>query len=153
MTDRNITFGDFTISRTMPASATRLFQAFADKRLKQLWFKGPTDDGNGEHTLDFHEGGSELSRGSFHDGTVHTFQAQYYEIIPDERIIYTYEMHLGEQRISVSLATIEFQAVSNNSCQLTLHESGAFLDGFDKPEIRQQGTMQLLDALEASLKS
>ena len=30
---------------------------------------------------------------------------------------------------------------------------GAFLDGFDKPDMREQGTVSLLDALGAELRS
>ena len=39
---------------------------------------------------------------------MHRFDSLYYDIVPDERIVYSYEMHLDDKRISVSLATIEF---------------------------------------------
>jgi uncharacterized protein YndB with AHSA1/START domain len=35
--------------------------------------------------------------------------ARYCDIVPDQRIVYTYDMHMGEMRISVSLATVEFK--------------------------------------------
>ena len=38
-----------------------------------------------------------------------TFVARYHGIVPDQRIVTTYEMYLDEKRISVSLATLEFK--------------------------------------------
>ena len=40
---------------------------------------------------------------------VEEFEALYQDIVPDERIVYTYEMHLDEPRISVSLSTVELR--------------------------------------------
>jgi len=101
--------------------------------------------------MDFREGGRESNSGTFH-GTVHRFEATYYDIVPDERIVYAYEMYLNDERISVSLATLEFTAEANGT-RLTLTENGVFLDGLDTVESRRQGTEQLLDALAASLRS
>ena len=150
MEDNNIVYGDFTFSRSIAAPIAKVYRAFADKQAKEEWFKGPSDDPASEHIMDFRVGGTELNRGTFHDGVVHTFKATYYDIVPERRIIYTYEMFLGDKRISVSLATVEL-ASNGNGTQVTLHESGAFLDGLDRPENRQQGTEHLLKALEASV--
>jgi uncharacterized protein YndB with AHSA1/START domain len=136
----------------MNASAGRVFQAFADKELKQRWwFKGPAEGKSDEHTMDFRIGGSESSSGEFHQGVRYTFKTHYFDIVPNERIIYAYEIYKNDDRISVSLATIEIQAISSTQSQLTLTEDGAYLDGFDTMESRQQGTQQLFEALEASL--
>ena len=150
MENNSIVYADFTISRTVAAPVVKVYHAFSDKRDKEEWFKGPTDDAANEHTMDFKVGGTELNRGTFHDGVVHTFKATYYDIVPEQRIIYAYEMFLGDKRISVSLATIELSP-NGNGTQVTLHESGAFLDGLDKPENRQQGTQHLLNALQAAV--
>jgi uncharacterized protein YndB with AHSA1/START domain len=76
---------------------------------------------------------------------------EHIDIVPNERIIYTYEMHLDERKISESLATIELTSVDGGTRPL-LTEQGAYLDGFDKPEMRERGTIDLMDALGASLR-
>ena len=73
------------------------------------------------------------------------------EQVPNQRIIYAYDMHLDDERISVSLATIEFSDESGGT-RLVLTEHGAYLDGLDKPEDREHGTNFLLDALGAVLE-
>jgi uncharacterized protein YndB with AHSA1/START domain len=71
--------------------------------------------------------------------------------VPDERIVYTYDMHRGETRISVSLATVELRPEGDGTL-LIFTEQGAFLDGQDTPDLREQGTGSLLDALGADLQ-
>lgn len=71
--------------------------------------------------------------------------------MPDQRIVYTYDMHLDETRISVSLATVEFEPAGAGT-RLVFTEQGAFLDGLDTPAQREQGTGELLDALGGELR-
>ena len=143
MQKHNVTYGDFTIEREFKAPVTRVYQMFADKQAKEQWFRGPTDSGENQHTMDFVVGGSELNSGTFHDGVTHVFRGRYYDIVPNERIIYSYEMYLDDRRISVSLAVIEFVEAGDET-RLKLRESGVFLDDFDKPEYREHGTKELL---------
>jgi len=146
----SVTRGSFAISRTVQAPVAKVWTAFADAEAKEKWFKGP-DSAPDEHTMDFRIGGHEHNQGKFHDGTEHQFEATYYDIVPNARIIYTYEMYIDGSRISVSLAIIEFQDLGG-ATQVTISEDGAFLDGFDKPEIRQQGTIELFNALIRSVE-
>lgn len=69
----------------------------------------------------------------------------------DERIVYTYDMHLDDQRISVSLATVQLEPAGAGT-RLTFTEQGAYLDGFDTIDVREEGAGQLLDALGAELR-
>jgi uncharacterized protein YndB with AHSA1/START domain len=82
---------------------------------------------------------------------MYTYEALYQDIVPDARIVYTYDMHRDETRISVSLTTVEFKA-DGAGTKLIFTEQGAFLDGKDKPEYREQGTTGLLDALARELQ-
>lgn len=150
MKKHSITHADFTISRSLKASPSKVYQLFADQQAKEQWFKGPTDKNGGKHTMDFQVGGSEFNSGKFHDGVMHVFKARYYDIIPEVRIIYCYEMYLDDQRISVSLATVEF-IPEGNGTKLVLHESGAFLDELDTSQQRERGTQYLLDSIENAL--
>ncbi len=58
---------------------------------------------------------------------------------------------MGGQRISVSLATVEFDPAGAGT-RLTYTEQGAFLDGGDTGAIREHGTRELLDQLDAYLQ-
>ena len=151
MTKRSVTHGVFTIERRFAASPRRVFQAFADPEAKARWFGGPPEWGPNEKTMDFRVGGRETNRATPPGSKVHSFEALYYDIVPDERIVYAYEMHIGDERISVSLATIQF-APDGAGTHLKLTEQGAFLDAFDNPKVREEGTIGLMDLLGAFLK-
>jgi uncharacterized protein YndB with AHSA1/START domain len=149
VTERSVTHATFALERGYEAAPERVFAAWSDPAAKGRWF-GDSDDPDGEYELDFRLGGRELNRGSGPDGQFYTYEALYQDIVPDERIVYTYEMYRDETRISVSLATVEFKS-DGASTRLVYTEQGAFLDGEDKPEYREEGTGQLFDALGAEL--
>jgi uncharacterized protein YndB with AHSA1/START domain len=149
MSERSVTHSTFVVERTYDASPDRVFAAWAQPTAKARWFGVPDD--TGEYELDFQIGGREVSRGSAPDGQVYTYDARYQDIVPDERIVYTYDMHRGETRISVSLATVELRPEGDGTL-LIFTEQGAFLDGQDTPDLREQGTGSLLDALGADLQ-
>ena len=54
-------------------------------------------------------------------GPIHHYDAIYQDIVPNERIIYGYDMHLDDKRISVSLATVEFKPAGKGT-RLTFTE-------------------------------
>jgi uncharacterized protein YndB with AHSA1/START domain len=149
MSQRSVHHATFVVERTYAASPARVFAAWADPETKARWFGG-SDEANGEYELDFRIGGRELSRGGAPDGEVYTYEARYHEIVPDERIVYVYDMHRDKTRISVSLTTVDLKA-EDAGTRLIYTEQGAYLDGEDKPEYREQGTGSLLDALGAEL--
>jgi uncharacterized protein YndB with AHSA1/START domain len=146
----SVTHSTFSLERTYDASPARVFAAWADPEQKAAWFGGPPEWRETAFEVDFRVGGRDVSRGGPHDGPIHSFEALYYDIVPDERIVYSYEMHLDDKRISVSLATIEL-APAGEGTRLTLTEQGAYLDDFDDPSLREGGTSHLLEALGAYL--
>ncbi|HEX7759498.1 MAG TPA: SRPBCC family protein [Caulobacteraceae bacterium] len=148
---RTAVHATFCIERTLDASPARVFKAFADPKAKAIWFGGEETWTRGDAQMDFRVGGRERNTGK-HGDVTYTFDALYWEIIPNERIIYSYEMHLNGQKISVSQTTIEL-APEGKRTKLTFTEQGVFLDGFDDPKLRENGTKELMDALEASLKA
>jgi uncharacterized protein YndB with AHSA1/START domain len=152
MTERSVRHAKFTIERIYPAARERVFKAFADPRSKAKWFVGPDNWDKSNHTLDFRVGGKETVSGGPPGGQVHYYNATYQDIVPNERIVYTYDMHLGENRISVSLATIEFKPAGKGT-RMLFTEQGAFLDDFDNPKLREEGTKQLLEQLGKALKA
>lgn len=152
MTERTATHSTFVLERVYAAAPARVFNAFADPKAKAKWFGPPADWGPEKQTMDFRVGGRETSIGGPKGGPVISFRATYQDIIPDQRIIYTYDMDIDGKRISVSLATIEFTPEGSGT-HLKLTEQGVYLDGFDNPDLREKGTSDLLDALGRSLAS
>ena len=152
MSERSVTHNTFTLERTYDAPVARVFAAFADWDAKQMWFAGPEDWEQGEASMDFRVGGREVNKGGPKGGPVHSFESRYYDIVPNERIVYAYEMYMDDKRISVSVSTFELKAEGSRT-RLKLTEQGAYLDGFDNGTQREEGTRELLDALGESLKN
>jgi uncharacterized protein YndB with AHSA1/START domain len=149
---RDVVHGSFRIERTYDAPRAQVFSAFADPVAKAKWFCRP---GLAlEHRMDVRPGGREHLKGrcSPDSAMVSTFDAVYFDVVPNERLVYTYEMHLGERKISVSLATIEFKQAGSGTT-VVMSEHGAFLDGYEDGGSREHGTGLLLDAVGASLKA
>jgi uncharacterized protein YndB with AHSA1/START domain len=153
-TPRSVVHATFTLERAYDAPVERLYQALSDETAKTKWFSGVEGQWRLiERSMDFRVGGRERVQGKWEGGVTSTFDAIYQDIIPDERIVYTYEMHLDERKISVSLATFQLKSNGSGGSILKLTEQGAFLDGYDDAGSRERGTNFLLDRLGASLKA
>jgi uncharacterized protein YndB with AHSA1/START domain len=150
MPERSIEHASFVIERKLEASPERVFHAFADRKAKARWFAGPPEWEEGKQEFDFRVGGREHSEGGPKGGPIHSFDALYQDIVPNERIVYSYDMHLDGKRISVSLTTIEFKPEGTGT-RLIFTEQGVFLDGYDNPPQREEGSRWLMDQLAASL--
>jgi uncharacterized protein YndB with AHSA1/START domain len=151
MTERSVTHATFVIERVYDAAPARVFAAWATPAAKGSWFVGPDEWEKSDHELDFRVGGRERVSGGPAAGPVHVYNGLYQDIVPNERIIVSYDMHLDQTRISVSLATVEFKPAGAGT-RLIYTEQGAFLDGYDDPAGREHGTRALLDNLGAALK-
>ena len=152
MTERSVIHDTFVIERTYPASPSRVFAAFASREAKDAW--GGTADiaaagpATGPVAFDFRVGGHERF-GNVYQGVKFTYDAVYYDIVPDQRLVYSYEMYADGVRFSVSVATIEFVETADGTT-LTWTEQGAYLDGVDGPDasrLREGGTSEMLDGL------
>ena len=151
MTERSTEHTSFVIERRYTAPPARVFAAWADPVQKAQWFVGPDEWIKFTHETDFRVGGRErLSTGPA-GGPMHKFDCCYQDIVPDQRIIYSYDMHLDEKRISVSLTTVELKPAGKGT-RLVFTEQGAFLDGTDTVTMREQGTNGLLDKLGVALQ-
>ncbi len=148
MTERTVTCNTFTIERTLAALPSRVFAAFADVTLKTRMLASADDEGIGEalaHAeFDFRVGGRERFEFVEEDGRTMQYDALYYDIVPNQRIVYSYEMYSDGSRISVSVASIELLE-SASSTTLIWTEQGAFLDGLDTSDMREGGTSWMTD--------
>ena len=149
---RSVIHGAFHLERAYDATPEQVYRALSDQEAKGRWFFGPVGWRLIERTMDFRVGGRERVKGGFEGGVTTTFDAVYHDILPRERIVYAYEMHLDERKISVSLATLQIKSEGQRRTRLLVDEQGAFLDGYDDAGSRQRGTAELLDKLGASLR-
>ena len=147
MTERSVTHTTFVIERFYPVSPARLFSVWTTSKEKLKWF-GCHEGAS--HELDFRVGGREMYRGGPKGGPIYTNETRYQDIVPNQRIVYTYDMHRDDTRISVSLVTIEIKA-EGKGARLVFTEQGAFLDGEDDPAGREHGTKVGLDKLGEGL--
>jgi uncharacterized protein YndB with AHSA1/START domain len=149
---RSVVHGSFRLERTYDAPPATVFHAFTDPAAKARWFAGGDGYTVLARAMDVRPGGREHAQGRWANGTVSTFDAVYFDVVPGIRLVYAYEMTLDGRKISVSLASIEL-ASAGSGTRLVVSESGAFLDGYDDAGAREKGTGFLLDRLGASLLS
>jgi uncharacterized protein YndB with AHSA1/START domain len=136
-----------TIERQVKASATRVFAAWANSETKRQWFACHDEWVQLEYSLDFRIGGAERNHVSDTDGVLHAYEARFIDIIPNARIIYAYDMKLGDTRISASLATVTLEATANGTT-MVFTEQVVFLDGYADNGSRLQGTEILIDRIQ-----
>jgi uncharacterized protein YndB with AHSA1/START domain len=141
----------FVIERSYDVPVTEVFRAWSDPELKARWFAGSADALGAGYELDFRVGGHEINRGGPPGGPVFTYDSEYRDIVPEHRIVYTYEMFADENRLSVSVATVQFHD-DRAMTQLVLTEQGVFLDGHDTVAQREEGTRGLLESLARFLQ-
>ena len=153
MSESSVKHGTFVISRSYPVPPANVFEAWADADAKAIWMDDPDYKSDGTpYSLDFRVGGHERFGGQGPDGTPYRYDATFLDIVPDQRIVYTYEMYERQDRSSISLTTVEIEADPDGT-RLTYTEQGAFLDGYDKPEAREEGVALILDGLGSYLAS
>jgi len=152
MKPRSSRHATFVIERKYAASPERVFAAWADPAVKAAWFNGPRTWLKEGYVLDFRVGGREHLRTGAPGGEVHQYDCYYQDIVPEARIVYSYDMHIGELRISVSLATVEFRADGEGTL-MKFTEQAVFLDGYEDAGSRERGTQELLAKLAAALET
>jgi uncharacterized protein YndB with AHSA1/START domain len=145
----SVTHATFEVERRYPGPPALAFAAWSDPAIKARWF-GRAGWDEETYELDFRVGGRERRQGRAPDGRLHVFDARFQDIVAAERIIFSYDMHVDQRRISVSLVTVTF-VPRGTGTRLTLVEQGAFLDDLDDATQRQGGFEALLDRLATVL--
>lgn len=140
----------WTLERDYPHPPERVFAAWADPTIKVRWFD-LSGDRNPDYELEFRVGGTERFRTPHGTTPVFTYDAEFRDIVEPERIVATYEMSKDGRRLSVSIATVEFEATPSGT-RVVYTEQGAFLDGLDDAGTRRTGVIAQLDNLATVLK-
>lgn len=152
MEERSVTHSTFVLERTYTAPPERVFAAFAEPAKKRRWFvEGPHHQVE-HYQIEFRAEGKEQARFRFNEGTalagvVCTNDTLYQDVVPDQRIVFASSMTLGDRCISASLVTAEFLPAKSGT-ELILTHQGAFFEGADGPEMREQGWRKLLENLQ-----
>jgi uncharacterized protein YndB with AHSA1/START domain len=149
MSDHSTVHETFVVERTYDAAPSRVFAAWASREAKAKWFVG-TMEGEDDYALDFRIDGVEHARGGPDGGPVYSYEARYYDIVPQERIAYTYVMDADKVRISVSLAVVEFEAAGSGT-RLRITDHGVYLDGGDNAAQRKHGVEAQMDKLGTTI--
>jgi uncharacterized protein YndB with AHSA1/START domain len=151
MKEQSVIHSTFVIERSYPATPERVFSAFADPAKKRRWFVEGDHHEVEHHEMDFRVGGKEQARFRFKEGTpvaglACTNDTSYQDIVPNRRVVLASTMTIAEKCISASLVTAEFLR-SDTGTDLILTHQGAFFEGADDPEMREEGWRKLLEQL------
>lgn len=148
---RSIKHSSFVIERRYDYDPAQVYRAWVEPEAKARWFNGPPDKWSEQvREMDVRIGGRDRLIGKFVDGSESRFEAQYFDVVPEKRLVYTYDMYWQGKKISVSLASIEF-VLAGKGTKLVVTEQHAFLDGYEDAGSRERGTRSLLENLAQSL--
>ena len=155
METQSVIHSTFVIERHYDVAPERVFAAFADPAKKRRWFVEGDHHEVEDFEMDFRAGGKERARFRFKEGTplsgiACTNEGTYQDIVPDRRIVIAHTMAIGEKRISASLVTVELLRAEKGTDLICTHQ-GAFFEGSDGPEMREQGWRKLFEQLTVAL--
>jgi uncharacterized protein YndB with AHSA1/START domain len=155
MPDPTVVHNTFVIERSYPHPVEKVFAAFADASMKRRWFAEGHNHDVEEFTMDFRVGGSERSAYRMREGTPFpgvalVSEGVYLDIVLNQRIVQAAQMAIGGKRISATMVTIELLPKADGTELLCTHQ-GAFFEGSDGPQMREQGWKKLFSQLDAEL--
>jgi uncharacterized protein YndB with AHSA1/START domain len=148
---RSVKHGSFSVERAFNYEPATVFRAWTDPAAKARWFNGPADKWTEQvREMDVRVGGRERLVGKFIDGSESRFEALYFDVVPERRLVYTYDMYWLGKKVSVTLASVEFVAQVKGT-RVIVTEQHAFLDGHEDGAARERGTLSLLENLALAL--
>ena len=153
--EQSVVHSTFAIERSYPTPVERVFSAFADPDKKRRWFAESENHVVEEFRMDFRVGGIEVELYRFKEGTPFPGvtlknEGSFQDIVPNQRVVTASTMTLGNHRISASLVTVELLPKDKGTDLICVHQ-GAFFEGADGPQIREQGWRKLFDQLAVEL--
>ena len=142
---RSTQHGTIRLERRYKAAPARVFAAWADPKARAQW-DVPGRWAIAEQTFDFREGGREMKRFGPKDDPRFVADTLYLDIVPQQRIVFSYSMTSRGEPVSVSLTTVELSS-DGAGTRLLLTEQVVFLDGKDNQANREEGLTSMLDKI------
>lgn len=146
----------FVIEHTYSYPPEKLYAAFSDPEKKRRWYGDRDSPSNSVFEMDFRVGGHE--RTVYHLGPNRPFpgipltnHTTFEDIVPNQRIVMSSTMVIGDHRMSSSLVTFEFLPLDGGT-ELRCTHQGAFYEGSDGPQMREAGWRSLLDRFGKELE-
>lgn len=140
----------FVIERSFDAPVEDVFRAWSDPHTKRQWSDCHADH-TVEYSLDFRAHGRETHRVRHPEHGEQRVEKLFFDIRPDRRIVFAYDISVGGKRLSVSLVTVEFTA-NGAATDMVYTEQIAYLDGHQDLEQRIHGTGEGLDRLRLAVE-
>src|SRR5882757_6495389 len=130
------------LKRHYPVPVEKVFRAWTDPQALKLWF-GPSDDGKIlVSETDLRVGGRYRIVMQMPDGEEHRVGGVYREIVPNEKLVFTWAWESTPER--ESLVTVQFKP-SGDATELVLtHEQFADSEARDKHQAGWNGCMDRL---------
>lgn len=149
----SVTHATICLDRVYDAAPARVFHAFTDPEARKRWFFQADAWALHRHSGGETAVGAEESSAFSPPGMeiVITNDSVYLDVVPDQRLVFAYQMTIDGKRISASLATAEFKAEGKGT-RLVFTEQGAYFDDPGQVAGREEGTRELLEALAAELE-
>jgi uncharacterized protein YndB with AHSA1/START domain len=98
-----------TLERSYPAPLERVFSEFADPVARARW-SAPSDDVLIYDEADFRIGGKDVFRCGPKGDPKFRGETRYLVIVPNARVVSSETLDMGDQRLAVSLTTLDFEA-------------------------------------------
>jgi uncharacterized protein YndB with AHSA1/START domain len=150
MSKPTVVHDTLVIERDFKAAPARVFNAWASADARAEWAAPKEDWEATREAADFRVGGVEIGR--FGPKGAPRFKAvtNYFDIVPDRRIVMAGTMFDQDVAMTCSLSTVEFLE-KNGGTHMIYTEQSAFMDGKEKLEYRREGWAVNLKKLEAYL--
>ena len=135
------------LSRTLAASRARVFRAFTEPEQLIRWW-GPRGVTISEHALDVRPGGAWRTVMTSPEGKHHVVSGVYREIVPHERLVFTWAWDTDGQRGHETVVTI---ALEEQGAGTALHLTQELFESENSRDQHQGGWTSSLDCLEELL--
>ncbi|MEM7695863.1 MAG: SRPBCC domain-containing protein [Pseudomonadota bacterium] len=137
-----------TLTRNVAATPARVFAMWKEPEERVVWgapFEGVTMTYT---ATDFSEGGHEVCECKMPDGETFTVKTNYYNLVPDQRLVFTEALHAEGANLGVSLVSVDI-APAGEGVTLTVHIQSVALDGSGFEHEVEGGWSNALDAFVA----
>lgn len=144
------------VERTFAKPLSVVYAALSDPHKVRRWMSGGSSSDLFDFQCDFVEGGKQLVKYRMGPdtpiaGAVITNEGRFQHIIAGERIVTVSTMKMDERIFSASQVTYEL-VNSDGATRLVITHQGAFFEGSDGPERREQGWNRLADNLTSVIE-